>query len=105
MNAPDPRPLAGKRAVVTGASRGIGRSIALAFAQAGAGVAITARSEDALARLAGEIQALGPYGLAVPCDVSDPEAVERMAAVVLRAFGGGDLLGNKPAASCSHKIF
>ncbi len=90
--------------MVTGASRGIGRSIALAFAQAGAGVAITARSEDALARLAGEIQALGPYGLAVPCDVSDPEAVERMAAVVLRDMGGVDVLVNNAGASASHKF-
>src|SRR5260221_10490407 len=104
MNAPDPRPLAGKRAVVTGASRGIGRSIALAFAQAGAGVAITARSEDALARLAGEIQALGPYGLAVPCDVSDPEAVERMAAVVLRDMGGAAVPGNNARPSARPKL-
>ena len=104
MNAPDPRPLTGKRAVVTGASRGIGRSIALAFAQAGADVAITARSEDAIARLAGEIQALGPHGLAVPCDVSDPEAVERMAAAVLRDMGGVDVLVNNAGASASHKF-
>jgi NAD(P)-dependent dehydrogenase (short-subunit alcohol dehydrogenase family) len=97
-------PLAGKRAMVTGASRGIGREIALALARAGADVVVAARTEGDITHLAEEIRALGREAWAFPCDVTDPEAVERMAAEALRATGGVDVLVNNAGASGSAKF-
>ena len=96
--------LAGTRAVVTGASRGIGRSIALALAGAGADVAVVARTGADLAALADEIQALGRRACALECDVTDPEQVTRMAAAAHQALGGVDILVNNAGASGSHKF-
>jgi NAD(P)-dependent dehydrogenase (short-subunit alcohol dehydrogenase family) len=74
-----PRPLAGGCAVVTGASRGIGRAIALRLAEAGADLALWARDGNALHEVAGEVTALGARAQATVCDVSDPAAVGRAA--------------------------
>jgi NAD(P)-dependent dehydrogenase (short-subunit alcohol dehydrogenase family) len=71
--------LAGRRAVVTGAGRGLGRSIALALAGAGADVALTARTAADLELAAAEIAAQGRRSLAVPADVTDPAQVARLA--------------------------
>ena len=60
--------LSGRRAVVTGAGRGIGRSIALALAGAGADVAVTARTAVELEQLVTQIQAMGRQSLAISCD-------------------------------------
>ncbi len=76
--------LAGATALVTGASRGIGRAIALGLAAVGADVAGIARTETALSELGGEVRALGRGFLAVPADVRDPEAGE---SAVERAWG------------------
>jgi len=73
--------------VVTGAGQGIGRSIALAFAAGGARVALAARSVDRLERVAAEVEAAGGEALAVPTDVGDPTAVQRLAATVLGRWG------------------
>lgn len=97
-------PLAGKRAVVTGAGRGIGRGIALALARAGADVAVCARTPSDLELLTREIQALGRRSLTLPCDVTDPEAVRRMAAAALDGLGGVDILVNNAGAASSHKF-
>ncbi len=72
-------PLAGVSAVVTGASRGIGAAIARALAEAGAHVALVARSRDPLERLAA---LLGANAIAVPCDVHDAQAVDRAIATI-----------------------
>ncbi len=96
--------LAGKRAVVTGAGRGIGRSIALALAGAGADVAVTARTSSELDTLVGEISALGRRSLAVSCDVTDPEQVKRMASTLLDGLGGIDILVNNAGNAGSHKF-
>jgi len=80
------RPLAGRTAVVTGASRGIGRAIALRFAEAGADLALWARDPGALQRVADEVTALGARSLATACDVADPAAVAAAAAGVRRAL-------------------
>lgn len=97
-------PLAGRRAVVTGAGRGIGRSIALALAQAGADVGITARTQSDLESLVGEIRALGRNSLAVVCDVTNPEQVQHMATTLTAGLGGLDILVNNAGNAGSHKF-
>src|SRR5438067_11098156 len=96
--------LAGKRAVVTGAGRGIGRGIALAFANAGADVAVTARTSAELGQLVREIQAMGRHCLAVPCDVTDTEQIQEMAKTLLEGLGGIDILVNNAGNAGSHKF-
>jgi len=82
----------GKVVVITGASRGIGAQAARVFAQAGAQVALLARTEAAVQALAAEI---GPQALAVACDVSDWQAVQDAVAAVLARFGRIDVwIGN-----------
>lgn len=76
--------LTGKNAFVTGASRGIGRSIAIALAGAGADVALVARSESGLAETAQEISVLGRKAVIIPADVTSQPAV---AAAVAAAIG------------------
>lgn len=83
--------LAGKTAMITGASRGIGAATARAFAAAGANVALIARSTDEIAELAGEI---GEKALAVPCDVTRYGDVAEAVAATARTFGGLDVLIN-----------
>lgn len=65
----------GQVAIVTGGGRDIGRAIALGLASAGASVAVVARSENQIAEVAEEIRRTGGRAVAVPADVSDPEAV------------------------------
>lgn len=74
--------LAGKRALVTGASRGIGRAVALAYAAAGAEVLATARDEPALTTLAEEIAAAGGRARVAALDLAAPGAIERIVAAV-----------------------
>jgi 3-oxoacyl-[acyl-carrier protein] reductase len=87
--------LAGRVALVTGGSRGFGRAIALAFAEAGAAVAVNYRQR---ADLAGEVvaaaRALGPEALAVPGDVAREDDVQRLVQSVLARFGRLDVLVN-----------
>ncbi|MDE0591067.1 SDR family oxidoreductase [Halocynthiibacter sp. C4] len=83
--------LSGKTVVITGASKGIGASAARLFAEAGANVALLARSADAIAELAGEI---GQKALAIPCDVSRYWEVDNAFQTVLREFGSLDVLVN-----------
>jgi NADP-dependent 3-hydroxy acid dehydrogenase YdfG len=77
-------PLAGRTALVTGASRGIGQAAAARLAAAGARVALLARSAEALARVAAS---LGPGAVPVVCDVTRTGAVEEASARVADAFG------------------
>ncbi len=80
--------------VVTGASAGNGRAIARAFADAGCDVGLLARDPERLAVAASEIEARGQRGLAVPTDVSDPDAVERAAVEVESKLGPIDVWVN-----------
>jgi NAD(P)-dependent dehydrogenase (short-subunit alcohol dehydrogenase family) len=86
--------LTGKRALVTGASRGIGRAIAVGYAEAGADVAVLARSSDALDHLAAQIRGAGRQVIAVPCDVSRPDDISSAVNGVLGEFGSLDVLVN-----------
>src|SRR5258705_9776656 len=86
-----------KVAVVTGASQGIGRDTALTLAEAGARVAVAARTEEKLAALVSQIAAAGGEALAVKMDVADAEQVKAGFKQVLEKFGRLDILGNNAA--------
>ena len=87
--------LQGKTALVTGASRGIGKAIALKLAAAGANVVVNYRSSiDAVKEVVAEIEALGAKALAVQGDVSDFAAVEKLMEEVVAHFGSIDILVN-----------
>ncbi|MGH7357892.1 MAG: 3-oxoacyl-[acyl-carrier-protein] reductase [Candidatus Rokuibacteriota bacterium] len=97
--------LEGKKAVVTGASRGIGRAIALALADEGADVAVNyMSSESAAQEVVREIEKRGRRAMAVRADVSDFPDTFRMAQDVLGAFGHVDVLVNNAGIS-SDKTF
>lgn len=86
------KPLAGKVALVTGAGKNIGHSIALALAADGAAVVVNGRGDrDAVEAVAAEIRAEGGDALAVLADVSDPQAVAAMVASAVDRFGGIDV--------------
>jgi 3-oxoacyl-[acyl-carrier protein] reductase len=84
----------GYRVVVAGGSRGIGRSIALAFAQAGAAVSICARGEGALEETRQSIAAFGVTAHAQSCDLANAQAIESYIASASSALGGIDVLVN-----------
>ena len=90
--------LAGKVAVVTGASRGIGAATARAMADEGAAVALAARDEAALREQAELIEKAGGQALVVPTDVSDEASVRRMVERTVEAFGKLDVAFNNAAA-------
>jgi NAD(P)-dependent dehydrogenase (short-subunit alcohol dehydrogenase family) len=84
--------LDGRAVIVTGASRSMGRAIAKTLAEAGADVALGARSVDDLHGVASEIESLGRRALAVPCDVDDAAAVQRLVDETVATFGRLDVL-------------
>ncbi|HEX9761139.1 MAG TPA: 3-oxoacyl-ACP reductase FabG, partial [Candidatus Acidoferrales bacterium] len=86
-------------ALVTGASQGIGRATALALAEAGAKVAVAARSKDKLDAVAAEITAAGGQALAVRMDVTSAEEIKAGFKQVLEAWGRLDILVNNAAVT------
>ncbi|MFK4301403.1 3-oxoacyl-[acyl-carrier protein] reductase [Paenibacillus sp. RC254] len=89
------KPLSGKTALVTGASRGIGRSIALALAEAGANVAVNyAGSEAAAAEVAEQIRAKGVEAITVQANVGRADEADRLIKDVIGAWGKIDILVN-----------
>jgi len=91
--------LSGKVAIVTGASRGLGRYMARALARAGADLVITSRSVDRLADFKAEIEGLGRKCVPVELDVRDYDSIQRMVEAAESAFGRIDILVNN--AGCN----
>lgn len=97
-------PLLHKRALITGGSKGIGRAIALAFAQAGAHVALTSRTLADAQPVADEITQAGGQALPFACDVTDPVQIAAMRAALVEQWGGVDILVNNAGIAASHKF-
>jgi NAD(P)-dependent dehydrogenase (short-subunit alcohol dehydrogenase family) len=91
--------LQGRTALVTGGSRGIGRAIALAFAGAGAKVAVSSRKAEACQAVVDEITAAGGTAIAVPGHAGHAEEIERCVAEVMEQFGRLDILVNNAATN------
>jgi len=91
--------LADKIAVVTGAGRGIGESIAHAFAEEGANLVLAARTREQLERVAADIKTKKREAVAVACDVSSPREVEGLAKTAREKFGRVDILVNNAGIS------
>ncbi|MBI5439779.1 MAG: SDR family NAD(P)-dependent oxidoreductase [Deltaproteobacteria bacterium] len=103
--------LEGKVAIVTGASRGIGKAIAVGLAREGARIVLAARSEEARGGLEGtihdtarEISSLGGEALAVRCDVTDEASVGAMVDAALARFGRVDVLVNNAGVAFLHPV-
>ena len=98
--------LSGKAALVTGASRGVGRGIALVLAEKGADVVVNYRSsQDQAAEVAAEIEAMGRRALAIQGDVSDSADGERLFARTRSTFGKLDILVNNAGTTKGQDIF
>ena len=92
------RQLAGKTAIVTGGGSGIGKGIALAFAEEGCNVVLAGRTMSRLEQAATEVRALGVECLAVGCDVTDEAQVMALFAQTMSSFGRLDILVNSSGA-------
>ena len=97
--------LSGKKALVTGGGRGIGREIALHLARAGADVALVARTESQLRKVAEEVEALGRQALVLPADISQDEHVDALAQEVHGRWGAVDLLVNNAAVFARGRVW
>jgi NAD(P)-dependent dehydrogenase (short-subunit alcohol dehydrogenase family) len=86
--------LSGKRALVTGASRGLGREMALALAEAGADIVITGRTQDTLDETATDIRALGRQAWTIKADMAIPEECQAACERILAELGPIDILVN-----------
>jgi NAD(P)-dependent dehydrogenase (short-subunit alcohol dehydrogenase family) len=92
-------PIEGKRILVTGASSGVGRAAAVRLAVAGATVLTVARRADELAALQTEIAGRGGTSYALPCDLTDTDAIDALSEDVIARFGGVDVLVNNAGHS------
>ena len=93
-NQKDIGTLTGKVVVITGGSKGIGKAIAFGLAAVGAKVVLAARTRETLEQVAASLRESGAEALAVPTDVTDAEAVERLIQKTLDAYGRLDILVN-----------
>lgn len=96
--------LSGKKAIVTGAGRGIGRAIAVGLARAGADVAICSRTLDDVEKVAREIESLGQRSLAIRSDVRDRDSVKNLIDRTSRELGGIDILVNNAGGTFSRAL-
>lgn len=99
--------LTGKKALITGGSRGLGRQMALAFAERGADVVIASRKLEKCQEVVAEIEALGRKGVAIAIDAQSWDDMDRLADEAYAAFGQIDILVNnagKSPAIASHEV-
>jgi NAD(P)-dependent dehydrogenase (short-subunit alcohol dehydrogenase family) len=94
--------LDGQTAVVTGATRGLGRAFARALAEAGADLVVIGRDAEAAAEVDAELSALGTESLSVLADITDRQDVERSLGAAIERFGHVDVLVNN-AGTCIHR--
>jgi NAD(P)-dependent dehydrogenase (short-subunit alcohol dehydrogenase family) len=95
--------LVGQKAFVTGGAQGIGKCAALAFAEAGADVAIVDLNKELAAQTASEVERLGVRSFAVGCDVTDPDSVDAMTQRVVDEFGTIDIAFNNAGICINEK--
>jgi gluconate 5-dehydrogenase len=103
MTALDLFRLSGKSAIVTGGGRGLGQYIALALADAGANVLVCSRKIEALEETKRQIEEHGGRALALACDVTNPDDVQRVTQTAIDVFGGVDILVNNSGATWGQK--
>ncbi|TFG64048.1 MAG: glucose 1-dehydrogenase [Spirochaetales bacterium] len=103
MNILDKFRLDGKKVVITGGSKGIGKSVGIGLAQAGADIAIVARGIELAEETAHEIAAEGVKCIAVKADVTKPDDVDRMMKEILKAFGTVDVAFNNAGTAVVEK--
>jgi len=96
--------LDGKVAIITGSGKGIGQGIGLAFAEAGAKVVFTARTESDVQANAEAAKAFGVQALAVPCDVKDDGQLQTLVARTVEAFGRIDIVVNNAGGAVPNQI-
>jgi NAD(P)-dependent dehydrogenase (short-subunit alcohol dehydrogenase family) len=94
-----------KVAVITGGGRGIGRAIALGFAEEGCNVVVCSRSEDEIKRVAQEIQNLGRIGIPVVCDITDEEQVKSLINQTTETLGAIDVLVNNAGIGAMRPVW
>lgn len=95
--------LSGKVALITGSSRGLGREMALAFAKAGADIAIVSRNLDACEKVAAEVEALGRRALPYACHLGRWDQIDGLVDAVYQHFGKVDVLVNNAGKSPLYK--
>lgn len=91
-------------AIVTGGGQGIGRSIALGFANAGATVVVAGRTAEPLEKVEGELEAMGHPGAAIRMDVGQPEDTKRLGEEVMKKYGRLDILVNNAAVRVNKPV-
>ena len=96
--------LNGKVAVITGSGRGIGQGIGLTFAEAGASVVFSARTESDIQANAERAKALGWRAIAIPCDVKDDIQLQALAARTVETFGRIDIVVNNAGGAVPNQI-
>ncbi|HZU61849.1 MAG TPA: SDR family NAD(P)-dependent oxidoreductase, partial [Solirubrobacteraceae bacterium] len=94
----------GRMVLITGASSGIGRATALKVGAAGGIVLLVARTREKLDELADEVESLGGVGYSHPCDLTDPDDIERMAHEVLEQHQAVDVLINNAGKSIRRSV-
>jgi gluconate 5-dehydrogenase len=99
LNALDLFRLDGKTAIVTGGGRGLGRYMAEALSDAGASVVLCSRKMEPLEEVCREIEAGGGRALAVECDVTDPDEVEKVVSAAIENFGSMNVVVNNSGAT------
>jgi 7-alpha-hydroxysteroid dehydrogenase len=97
----DSNRLEGKVALITGSGRGIGAGIARMFVEAGAAVALTARTASEIDAMAAEIRAVGGRAVPIPCDLNDIDALPRLIEGCVAELGGLDVLVNNAGGATS----